>query len=55
MKILGKDRWELFDLRRHLGIVSMDLQQEFARACSGLEAAMATQTRGSRAGRNLGA
>lgn len=38
MKILGKDRWELFDLRRHLGIVSMDLQHDFARECSGWEA-----------------
>jgi iron complex transport system ATP-binding protein len=38
MRILGKGRWELFDLRRHLGIVSMDLQHEFARECSGWEA-----------------
>src|SRR6185295_19193922 len=38
MKILGRDRWELFDLRRHLGIVSMDLQHDFARECSGWEA-----------------
>jgi iron complex transport system ATP-binding protein len=38
MRILGRDRWELFDLRRHLGIVSMDLQHEFARECSGWEA-----------------
>jgi len=38
LRILGKDRWELFDLRRHLGIVSMDLQHEFARECSGWEA-----------------
>jgi iron complex transport system ATP-binding protein len=38
MKILGKDRWELFELRRHLGIVSMDLQHDFARECSGWEA-----------------
>jgi iron complex transport system ATP-binding protein len=38
MKILGKERWELFDLRRHLGIVSMDLQHDFARECSGWEA-----------------
>jgi iron complex transport system ATP-binding protein len=38
MNILGKDRWELFDLRRHLGIVSMDLQHDFARECSGWEA-----------------
>ncbi|HVR85377.1 MAG TPA: ATP-binding cassette domain-containing protein [Planctomycetota bacterium] len=38
MRVLGKDRWELFDLRRHLGIVSMDLQADFARECSGWEA-----------------
>jgi iron complex transport system ATP-binding protein len=38
MRILGKERWELFDLRRHLGIVSMDLQADFARECSGWEA-----------------
>ncbi|HZE95529.1 MAG TPA: ATP-binding cassette domain-containing protein [Planctomycetota bacterium] len=38
MKILGRDRWELFELRRHLGIVSMDLQADFARECSGWEA-----------------
>jgi iron complex transport system ATP-binding protein len=38
MRILGRDRWELFELRRHLGIVSMDLQQDFARECSGWEA-----------------
>jgi iron complex transport system ATP-binding protein len=38
MRILGRDRWELFDLRRHLGIVSMDLQADFARECSGWEA-----------------
>ena len=38
LRLLGKDRWELFDLRRHLGIVSMDLQADFARECSGWEA-----------------
>src|SRR5581483_9310197 len=38
LRVLGKDRWELFDLRRHLGIVSTDLQAEFARECSGWEA-----------------
>src|SRR5689334_19729666 len=38
LRVLGKDRWELFDLRRHLGVVSMDLQTEFARECSGWEA-----------------
>lgn len=38
MRILGRERWELFDLRRHLGIVSMDLQADFSRECSGWEA-----------------
>ena len=38
MRIMGRDRWELFDLRKHLGIVSMDLQADFARECSGWEA-----------------
>jgi iron complex transport system ATP-binding protein len=38
MRILGRDTWELFELRRHLGIVSMDLQADFARECSGWEA-----------------
>lgn len=38
LRILGRDRWELFELRRHLGIVSMDLQADFARECSGWEA-----------------
>jgi energy-coupling factor transporter ATP-binding protein EcfA2 len=37
MKILGKDRWELFELRR-LGIVSDGPQHDFARECSGWEA-----------------
>ncbi len=38
MRILGRDSWPLFELRKHLGIVSMDLQHEFARECSGWEA-----------------
>jgi iron complex transport system ATP-binding protein len=38
LRVLGKDSWELFELRRHLGIISMDLQYEFARECSGWEA-----------------
>jgi len=38
LRVLGRDSWELFELRRHLGIVSMDLQHEFARECSGWEA-----------------
>jgi len=38
LNVLGRGSWELFELRRHLGIVSMDLQQDFARECSGWEA-----------------
>jgi iron complex transport system ATP-binding protein len=38
LRVLGRDSWSLFDLRRRLGIVSMDLQQEFARECSAWEA-----------------
>jgi iron complex transport system ATP-binding protein len=37
MRILGRETWNLFELRRHLGIVSTDLQLEFARECSGWE------------------
>ncbi|AMK13848.1 ABC transporter ATP-binding protein [methanogenic archaeon mixed culture ISO4-G1] len=29
MRIFGKDRWDIFDLRRRMGIVSMDLQNSF--------------------------
>ncbi len=36
-RIWGKDRWNVFDLRSHLGIVSSDLQQAFAREMSGRE------------------
>lgn len=38
MRILGRESWDLFELRRHLGIVSTDLQSDFARECSGWEA-----------------
>lgn len=38
MRILGKEAWDLFSLRAHLGIVSNDLQADFARECSGWEA-----------------
>jgi iron complex transport system ATP-binding protein len=38
LRILGRESWNLFDLRRHLGIVSTDLQVDFARDCSGWEA-----------------
>ena len=37
-KVMGKDKWKLFELRNILGIVSGDLQQEYTRAVSGLEA-----------------
>jgi iron complex transport system ATP-binding protein len=33
----GLDRWDAFDLRAHLGIVSGDLQQTFTRTISGRE------------------
>jgi iron complex transport system ATP-binding protein len=38
MRILGRERWDLFALRSRLGIVSNDLQADFARECSGWEA-----------------
>lgn len=38
MRILGRETWDLFELRRRLGIVSNDLQADFARECSGWEA-----------------
>ncbi len=38
MRILGRESWDLFSLRAHLGIVSNDLQADFARECSGWEA-----------------
>lgn len=36
-KILGRDRWNIFDLRFLLGIVSNDLQYIFTRDMTGLE------------------
>ena len=30
LKLFGKDRWNIFDLRNRLGIVSMDLQTQFS-------------------------
>ena len=38
LKLLGRTSWDLMDLRRHLGIVSPDLQVEFAREMTGLDA-----------------
>jgi iron complex transport system ATP-binding protein len=40
VRILGRDRWELFELRRRLGIVTADLQGEFARPIRALEAVL---------------
>jgi iron complex transport system ATP-binding protein len=36
-KIMGKDKWDIFDLRFLLGIVSSDLQNAFAGEMSGME------------------
>jgi iron complex transport system ATP-binding protein len=37
LRILGRDRWHLFDLRNHLGIVSNDWMEMCTRAYSGYE------------------
>jgi iron complex transport system ATP-binding protein len=37
LRILGRDRWHLFDLRHHLGIVSNDWMQMCTRDYSGYE------------------
>jgi iron complex transport system ATP-binding protein len=37
LQILGRDRWHLFELRNHLGIVSNDWMQMCTRAYSGFE------------------
>ncbi|HJT90038.1 MAG TPA: ATP-binding cassette domain-containing protein [Bryobacteraceae bacterium] len=37
LRILGRDRWHLFDLRNHLGIVSNDWMQMCTRNYSGFE------------------
>lgn len=36
MRILGKERWNVWELRAHLGIVSHDLQREYAGHATGL-------------------
>jgi iron complex transport system ATP-binding protein len=38
LRLLGKPSWELMELRRHLGIVSPDLQVDFTREMTGLDA-----------------
>ena len=40
LRILGRDRWNLFDLRNHLGIVSNDWMAMCTRDCSGFEIAL---------------
>ena len=37
VRILGRERWNVWDLRRHIGIVSHDLQQRYRPATTGLE------------------
>ncbi len=37
LRVLGRDRWALFDLREHIGIVSNDLMATCTRAFTGLE------------------
>ncbi len=40
LRILGRDKWRLFDLRHHLGIVSNDWMQMCTRDYSGYEIAL---------------
>ncbi|NCF23040.1 MAG: ATP-binding cassette domain-containing protein [Gammaproteobacteria bacterium] len=37
VRILGRERWNVWELRRHIGIVSHDLQQRYRPATTGLE------------------
>jgi iron complex transport system ATP-binding protein len=37
IKILGRDRWNVWELRAHLGIVSHDLQREYAGYATGTD------------------
>ena len=37
IKIFGRERWNIWELRSHLGIVSHDLQREYAGYASGLD------------------
>jgi iron complex transport system ATP-binding protein len=36
-RILGRDRWNVWELRRHIGIVSQDLQQRYTPTTTALE------------------
>jgi iron complex transport system ATP-binding protein len=40
VRILGSERWHVFELRSHLGIVSNDLTDAFHRSITGLEAVL---------------
>ena len=37
VRILGRDRWNVWDLRRHIGVVSHDLHQRYRPATTALE------------------
>lgn len=37
VRILGRERWNVWDLRRHIGIVSPDLQQRYRPSTTALE------------------
>ena len=37
MQILGRDSWNIFELRKHIGLVSNDLMAQCTRAIKGLE------------------
>lgn len=37
VRILGRDRWNVWDLRRHIGIVSQDLHQRYQSTTTALE------------------
>lgn len=39
-RIMGEERWDVFDLQRSMGIVSGDLQQEYTRDICGYEAVL---------------
>ena len=36
-RILGRDRWNVWELRRHIGVVSQDLQQRYSPKTTALE------------------
>lgn len=40
VRVLGRDRWDLFDIRRELGVVSDSLQNDYDRRVSALDAVL---------------